>query len=193
MCCRKRCFREEPLPSFRFAKCHLPRRWRPWQKGQVSSLFVNGQKKSAVKLQTFRPCQSLSLSGEVARRSRDGEGCFRDEPSQSRCARQLSRRESPWQRGQVSSLFVNGRKKPAVKLQTFRPCQSLSLSGEVARRSRDGEGLLLLPNFFQNFLLSVQETSPLLRVRIQRGTQSTRKASLASLCPQPYRKEAVQA
>ena len=111
----------------------------------------------------------------------------------SRLRRQLSRGESPWQRGEVSSLFVNGRKKPAVMLQTFRPRQSLSLSGEVARRSRDGEGLLLLPNFFQNFLLSVQETSPLLRVRIQRGTQSTRKASLASLCPQPYRKEAVQA
>ena len=111
----------------------------------------------------------------------------------SRLRRQLSRGESPWQRGQVSSLFVNGRKKSAVKLQTFRLCQSLSLSGEVARRSRDGEGLLPLPNFFQIFLLSVQETSPLLRVRIQRGTQSTRKASLASLCPQPYRKEAVQA
>ena len=121
------CSQEEPLPSFRFAKCHLPRRW------------------------------------------------------------------SPWQRGQVLSSPVNGRKKSAVKLQTFRLCQSLSLSGEVARRSRDGEGLLPLPNFFQNFLLSVQETSPLLRVRIQRGTQSTRKASLASLCPQPYRKEAVQA
>ena len=60
----------------------------------------------------------------------------------SRLRRQLSRRESPWQKGQVSSLFVNGRKKSAVKLQTFRPCQSLSLSGEVARRSRDGEGLL---------------------------------------------------
>ena len=60
----------------------------------------------------------------------------------SRLRRQLSRGESPWQRGQVSSLFVNGRKKPAVKLQTFRPCQSLSLSGEVARRSRDGDGLL---------------------------------------------------
>ena len=111
----------------------------------------------------------------------------------SRLRRQLSRGESPWQRGEVLSSPVNGRKKSAVKLQTFRPCQSLSLSGEVARRSRDGEGLLPLPNFFQIFLLSVQETSPLLRVRIQRGTQSTRKASLASLCPQPYRKEAVQA
>ena len=111
-----------------------------WQRGEVSSLFVNGRKKPAVNPQTFRLCQSLSLSGEVARRSRDGEGCFRDEPSQSRCARQLSRGESPWQRGQVSSSPVNGRKKPAVKLQTFRLCQSLSLSGEVARRSRDGEG-----------------------------------------------------
>ena len=96
---------EGPLPSFRFAKCHcpflspggdifprpgevFPLRWSPWQKGQVSSSPVNGRKKPAVKLQTFRPCQSLSLSGEVARRSRDGEGCFRDEPSQSRCARQ---------------------------------------------------------------------------------------------------------
>ena len=68
-----------------------------------------------------------------------GEVAFGTNPL-SRLRRQLSRRESPWQRGQVSSLFVNGRKKPAVKQQTFRPCQSLSLSGEVARRSRDGEG-----------------------------------------------------
>ena len=45
-----------------------------------------------------------------------------------------------WQRWEVSSSQVNGRKKPAVKQQTFRLCQSLSLSGEVARRSRDGEG-----------------------------------------------------
>ena len=74
---------DEPLPSFRFAKCHLPRRWRPWQRGQVLSSFVNGRKNPTVKLQTFCPCQSLSLSGEVARRSRDGEGCFRNEPSQS--------------------------------------------------------------------------------------------------------------
>ena len=60
-----------------------PERGSPWQNRQVSSSFVNGRKKPAVKLQTLRPCQSLSLSGEVARRSRDGEGCFRDEPSQS--------------------------------------------------------------------------------------------------------------
>ena len=53
---------------------------------------------------------------------------------------EVFRRESPWQRGQVSSSFVNGRKKSAVKLQTLLLCQSLSLSGEVARRSRDGEG-----------------------------------------------------
>ena len=63
-----------------------PERGSPWQNRQVSSSFVNGRKKPAVKLQTLRPCQSLSLSGEVARRSRDGEGGFRDEPSQSPAA-----------------------------------------------------------------------------------------------------------
>ena len=119
----------------------LSRRESPWQRGQVSSSPVNGRKKPAVKLQTFRLCQSLHLRGRwhFAKRN-DGRGFFRDEPSQSRCARQLSRRESPWQNRQVSSSFVNGRKKSVVKLQTSRPCQSLSLSGEVARRSRDGEG-----------------------------------------------------
>ena len=60
-----------------------PKRGSPWQNRQVSSSFVNGRKKPAVKLQTLRLCQSLSLSGEVARRSRDGEGRFREEPSQS--------------------------------------------------------------------------------------------------------------
>ena len=63
-----------------------PERGSPWQNRQVSSSFVNGRKKPAVKLQTLRPCQSLSLSGEVARRSRDGEGRFREEPSQSPAA-----------------------------------------------------------------------------------------------------------
>ena len=77
-------------------------------------LIGQWQKKSADKRKTLRPCQSLSLSGEVARRSRDGEGRFRDEPSQSRCARQLSRRESPWQRGQVSSSLVNGRRSQPI-------------------------------------------------------------------------------
>ena len=61
----------------------------PWQNRQVSSTPVNGRKKPAVKQQTFRLCQSLSLSGEVARRSRDGEGRFRDEPSQSPAATAL--------------------------------------------------------------------------------------------------------
>ena len=46
-------------------------------------LIRQRQKKPAYKRKTFRPCQCLSLSGEVARRSRDGEGGFRDEPSQS--------------------------------------------------------------------------------------------------------------
>ena len=39
-------------------------------------LIRQRQEEASVKLQTFRLCQSLSLSGEVARRSRDGEGCL---------------------------------------------------------------------------------------------------------------------
>ena len=39
-------------------------------------------------------------------------------------------------------LIRQRQEEASVKLQTFRLCQSLSLSGEVARRSRDGEGLL---------------------------------------------------
>ena len=197
-------FRDKPLPSP--TATALPK-GEPLAKRVGLVLIRQRQEEASVKLQTFRLCQSLSLSGEVARRSRDGEGASGTNPlslaaldsspegralgkegrsrphsstagrSQplscklyasakaspfrerwhgeavtervssgtnplSRLRRQLSRRESPWQRGQVSSSFVNGRKKPAVKLQTFRLCQSLSLSGEVARRSRDGEGCL---------------------------------------------------
>ena len=41
----------------------------------------------------------------------------------------------------VSFVLTGQRQEEAsVKLQIFRLCQSLSLSGEVARRSRDGEG-----------------------------------------------------
>ena len=47
----------------------------------------------------------------------------------------------------VSFVLTGQRqKKPAYKRKTFRPCQSLSLSGEVARRSRDGEGGLQNPH-----------------------------------------------
>ena len=83
-------FGKNPLSRLRR---QLSRRESPWQRGQVSSSFVNGRKKPSVKLQTLRPCQSLSLSGEVARRSRDGEGCFRDEPSQSPAATALPKGE----------------------------------------------------------------------------------------------------
>ena len=62
-----------------------------------SSSPVNGQKKPANKRKTLRPCQSLSFSGEVARHSRDGEGCFQDEPSQSPTATALPKGE-PLQR-----------------------------------------------------------------------------------------------
>ena len=40
--------RDEPLPSFRFAKCHLPRRWSPWQNRQVSSTPVNGRRSQPI-------------------------------------------------------------------------------------------------------------------------------------------------
>ena len=46
----------------------------------------------------------------------------------------------------VSFVLTRQRqKKPAYKRKTLRPCQSLALSGEVARRSRAGEGLLTEP------------------------------------------------
>ena len=124
----------------------FPLRWRPWQRGQENPFrhfalrnatspeggglgkegrscprSLTAERIQLLSCKTFRLCQSLSLSGEVARRSRDGEGFFRDEPSQSRCARQLSRRASPWQNRQVLSSFVNGRKNPTVKLQNFPP------------------------------------------------------------------------
>ena len=112
--------------------CALPifRRESPWQNQQVSSTPVNGRRSQPINPKTLRPCQSLHLRGRwhFAKRN-DGRGSFRDEPSQSRCARQLSRRASPWQNQQVSSTPVNGRKKPAVKQQTFRLCQSLHLRG----------------------------------------------------------------
>jgi|GEM_PF-3116893 len=94
-------------------------------------LIRQRQEEASVKLQTFRLCQSLSLSGEVARRSRDGEGCLPGRtlsvaygdssfpflsPTGDIFPRpgEVFRRASPWQRGQVSSLFVNGRKKPPL-------------------------------------------------------------------------------
>ena len=90
----------------------------------------------------FASAKASTFGGGGISQSEMTEGVSSGTNPLSRLRRQLSRRESPWQRGQVSSSPVNGRKKPAVKLQTFRPCQSLSLSGEVARRSRDGEGSL---------------------------------------------------
>ena len=90
----------------------LSRGASPWQRGQVSSSLVNGQKKSADKRKTLRPCQSLSLSGEVARRSRDGEGLLPGEPSQSRCARQLSRGGEPLAKG-VTLVLIGQRLEEA--------------------------------------------------------------------------------
>ena len=54
-------------------------------------------------------------------------------PSQA-LTRQLSQRESPWQRGVVFD------ETDLRLLENVTECQSLSLLGEVVRRSRDGEG-----------------------------------------------------
>ena len=105
-----------------------PERGSPWQNRQVSSSFVNGRKKPAVKLQTLRPCQSLSLSGEVARRSRDGEGCFRDKPSQSPTATAPPRggalgrtgRFRPHQSTAGRSQPISGKLSAPAKASPFR-------------------------------------------------------------------------
>ena len=119
--------RDEPSQS-RFAR-QLPRRGEPLAKAAGPATQVNALHLSTYNQYTFPLCQSLSLSGEVARPKAVTErvSC-RDEPSQSRCARQLSRRASPWQGREVSALY-----RSAGEGDTFRLRQSLSLSGEVAR------------------------------------------------------------
>ena len=69
------CFRDEPLPSFRFAKCQFPflspggdifprpgevfpLRWRPWQRGQVSSSFVNGIRSQPISGKLYAPAKA---------------------------------------------------------------------------------------------------------------------------------------
>ena len=124
---------DEPLPSFRFAKCHLPRRWRPWQRGQVSSSPVTGQKEPAVKLQTFCPCQSLSLSGEVARRSRDGEGCL---PEQTLSVSLRSTARSPFCRLPATSSPSRGK--------SFHSGDALGKEGRFRPHSLTAERIQLL-------------------------------------------------
>ena len=112
----------------RFAR-QLPRRGSPWQGREVSALY-----RSAGEGDTFRLRQSLSLSGEVARPKAVTERvCFPDEPSQSRFARQLSRRGEPLAKAAGPSPQVNALHPSTYNQYTFPLCQSLSLSGEVAR------------------------------------------------------------
>ena len=122
--------------------CQLPRRGRPWQRGQVSSSFVNGRKKPLLscKLSAFAKASPFRerWHGEAVTERVD----FRDKPLPSPTATALPKGEPLAKR--VGLVLIRQRQEEAsVKLQTFRLCQSLSLSGEVARRSRDGEGCLL--------------------------------------------------
>ena len=74
---------EMPVPLFVAWRRHLPpaggslfTQVEALAKRAGLVLIRQRQEEASVKLQTFRLCQSLSLSGEVARRSRDGEGCL---------------------------------------------------------------------------------------------------------------------
>ena len=79
------------------------------------------QKKPTDKPINLSPLPKPPPSGEVARRSRDGEGCFRNEPSQSRCARQLSRRGEPLAERAGFVLMGQRQKKSADKPINFSP------------------------------------------------------------------------
>ena len=85
----------------------FPLRWRPWQRGPVSSSFVNGRRSQPISgklsaLAKASPFRERWHGKAVTERVVSGTNPL------SRLRRQLSRRESPWQRGQVSSSFVNG-------------------------------------------------------------------------------------
>ena len=129
----------------------FPLRWSPWQGREVSALY-----RSAGEGDTFRLRQSLSLSGEVARPKAVTERvCFPDEPSQSRCVRQLSRRGEPLAKAAGPSPQVNALHPSTYNQYTFPLCQSLSLSGEVARPKAVTERVCL-----QGRTLSVSLRSP---------------------------------
>ena len=72
--------RRQLVPLFVAYRRHLPPAGGSLSKGEPLAkraglvLIRQRQEEASVKLQTLLLCQSLSLSGEVARRSRDGEG-----------------------------------------------------------------------------------------------------------------------
>ena len=102
-------------------------------------LIRQRQEEASVKLQTFRLCQSLSLSGEVARRSRDGEGCLpRRTPSV------ISLCEMPTPRGKLLSSSVNGQKEPAPIPSLDKP--TLSCYDGIISNSRRLEQLACKTN-----------------------------------------------
>ena len=133
-------FRDEPSQS-RCAR-QLPREGEPL--AEPAGFVLTGQRQEEVsrKPKNFLPLPKPPPSGEVARRSRDGEGRFRDEPSQSRCARQLPREGEPL--AEPAGFVLTGQRQEEVsrKPKNFLPLPKPPPSGEVARRSRDGEGLL---------------------------------------------------
>ena len=97
-------FGKNPLSRLRR---QLSRRASPWQRGEVSSSPVNGRRSQPISgklsaLAKASPFRERWHGEAVTERVVSGTNPL------SRLRRQLSRRESPWQRGQVSSSFVNG-------------------------------------------------------------------------------------
>ena len=87
-------------------------------------LIRQRQEEASVKLQTFRPCQSLSLSGEVARRSRDGEGCL---PERTLSVSLRSTARSPFCRLPATSSPGRGKSfegRALGRIGKFRPYSS---------------------------------------------------------------------
>ena len=86
-------------------------------------------------------------SGEVAAPlGADGEGYSQYEPSQAHFVRQLSRRESPWQRRKVYSLTAGFFLLLTGEDETCPLCQGLHLRGRWHRRKAMTERVTLSTN-----------------------------------------------
>ena len=138
----------------------------PWQNQQVSSTPVNGRRSQLISGKLYAPAKASPFRerwhGEaVTERVDSGTNPL------SRLRRQLSRRGEPLAEP-VSFVHTGQRqKKPTDKPINLSPLPKPPPSGEVARRSRDGEGAF--------------GTNPLSRLRRQlsrRGEPLAKRESL---------------
>ncbi len=119
--------------------CQLPRRGRPWQRGQVSSSFVNGRKKPLLscKLSAFAKASPFRerWHGEAVTE----RVAFRDELLP---AFRFAKCHLP--RGKLSSSSVNGQKEPAPIPSLDKPV--LSCYDGIISNSRRFEQLACKTN-----------------------------------------------